>query len=86
MASHANTRIDGERGHSGLPYRRDGPQVLLVHPGGPFWRNKDSAAWSIPKGEMEALDNPEQAARREFAEELGRSASIGRLHALGEIR
>ena len=52
-----------------------GLEVLLVHPGGPFWRNKDIGAWSIPKGEIEALDNPEQAARREFAEELGPSAT-----------
>src|SRR4029453_13546413 len=61
-------------------------EVLLVHPGGPFWRNKDDGAWSIPKGEMDGEDEPERVARREFAEELGPSASIGRLQALGEIR
>ena len=60
-----------------------GLEVLLVHPGGPFWRNKDNGAWSIPKGEIDALDDPEQVARREFAEELGHSASIGPLQALG---
>ena len=71
-----------------LAYRKGacGLEVLLVHPGGPFWRNKDNGAWSIPKGEMDAADDPEQAARREFAEELGPSASIGPLQALGEVR
>jgi predicted NUDIX family NTP pyrophosphohydrolase len=71
-----------------LAYRKGarGLEVLLVHPGGPFWRNKDNGAWSIPKGEINALDDPEQGARREFAEELGPSASIGRLQELGEVR
>ena len=71
-----------------LAYRRGrhGLEVLLVHPGGPFWRNKDDRAWSIPKGEIEAEEDPEQAARREFAEELGSTASIGPLRPLGEIR
>jgi predicted NUDIX family NTP pyrophosphohydrolase len=71
-----------------LAYRKgaQGLEVLLVHPGGPFWRNKDNGAWSIPKGEMDAADDAEQTARREFAEELGPSASIGLLHALGEVR
>src|SRR4051812_22675996 len=61
-------------------------EVLLVHPGGPFWRDKDDGAWSIPKGEIDAADAPEQVARREFAEELGPSASIGPIQPLGEIR
>ena len=71
-----------------LAYRKGarGLEVLLVHPGGPFWRKKDGGAWSIPKGEMDGADVPEQVARREFAEELGPSASIGPLEALGEIR
>ena len=71
-----------------LAYRKGalGFEVLLVHPGGPFWRNKDNGAWSIPKGEMDAADDPEQVARREFAEELGASASIGPLQPLGEVR
>jgi predicted NUDIX family NTP pyrophosphohydrolase len=71
-----------------LAYRRaaSGLEVLLVHPGGPFWRNKDEGAWSIPKGETGATEDPEQAARREFAEELGPAAAIGTLDALGEIR
>jgi predicted NUDIX family NTP pyrophosphohydrolase len=71
-----------------LAYRRrsHGLEVLLVHPGGPYWRNKDLGAWSIPKGEIDASEDPEHAARREFAEELGPSAAIGALQALGEIR
>ena len=71
-----------------LLYRRgeQGLEVLLAHPGGPFWAKKDDGAWSIPKGEMDAGENPEQVARREFAEELGPSASIGALSALGDVR
>ena len=71
-----------------LAYRRRGPglEVLLVHPGGPFWRHKDEGAWSIPKGEIDHAEDPETAARREFAEELGPAASIGPLRPLGEIR
>ena len=71
-----------------LAYRRVGRglEVLLVHPGGPYWRNKDDGAWSIPKGEIGTSEDPEQTARREFAEELGPAASIGALQALGEIR
>jgi predicted NUDIX family NTP pyrophosphohydrolase len=45
--------------------------VLLVHPGGPFWANKDAGAWSIPKGEHDEGDDPRACARREFEEELG---------------
>ena len=56
-----------------LVFRRgeSGPEFLLVHPGGPFWANKDIAAWSIPKGLIEAGEDPWTAAQREFAEELG---------------
>jgi predicted NUDIX family NTP pyrophosphohydrolase len=51
---------------------RDGVrEVLLVHPGGPFWANRDAGAWSIPKGEYEEGDDPRESARREFEEELG---------------
>ena len=60
-------------------------EVLLVHPGGPFWRNKDLGAWSIPKGELGANEDPEQAARREFCEELGIELPVPLLP-LGEIR
>jgi predicted NUDIX family NTP pyrophosphohydrolase len=70
-----------------LLYRATGGElaVLLVHPGGPFWRQKDLGAWSIPKGEYGADEDPESAARREFAEELGIAAE-GPLTPLGEIR
>jgi len=64
----------------------EGLEVLLVHPGGPFWRNKDEGAWSMPKGEIDVDEEPERAARREFAEELGPDASVGALRPLGEIR
>lgn len=59
--------------------------VLLVHPGGPFWRNKDEGAWSIPKGEVDPDEDVEAAARREFEEELG-TRPEGVLLALGEVR
>ena len=51
--------------------RRPSGEVLLVHPGGPFWARRDAGAWSIPKGEHDDGEDPEAAARREFAEELG---------------
>src|SRR5690242_7433069 len=66
-------RVDGQR------------LVLLVHPGGPFWRGKDLGAWSIPKGEPEPGEAVEATARREFAEELG-TAPEGPLLPLGRIR
>ena len=46
-------------------------QVLLAHPGGPFWRGRDESAWTIPKGEYLDAEDAEAAARREFAEETG---------------
>src|ERR1043166_8413535 len=46
-------------------------EVLLVHPGGPFWRNKDEGAWTIPKGEFDDGEEPLAAAKREFEEETG---------------
>ena len=56
-----------------LTYRGEGQslELLLVHPGGPFWVKKDLGAWSIPKGEYEPDEDPLKAAIREFAEELG---------------
>lgn len=58
-----------------LLYRRRDThvEVFLVHPGGPFWAKKDAAAWSIPKGEIVADEDPLAAAQREFAEETGLS-------------
>ena len=70
-----------------LMYRHSdaGIVVLLVHPGGPFWRNRDLGAWSIPKGELQDGEDPEAAARREFAEELGIEAT-GPIRPLGQVR
>ncbi|MEO7119771.1 MAG: NUDIX domain-containing protein [Ginsengibacter sp.] len=48
-------------------------EVFLVHPGGPFWKNKDAGAWSIPKGEFENDEMPLTAAIREFKEEIGKT-------------
>src|SRR4051812_16792636 len=60
---------------AGLLLYRDGDaqglQLLLVHPGGPFWRRKDEGAWTIPKGEFNSEEDPLDAARREFEEETG---------------
>src|SRR5262245_4891272 len=70
-----------------LLYRRSahGVEVLLVHPGGPFWARRDLGAWSIPKGEYGTDENPQSAARREFAEELGIEFA-GELRPLGEVK
>jgi predicted NUDIX family NTP pyrophosphohydrolase len=68
-----------------LLYRDD--EVLLVHPGGPFWAKKDAGAWSIPKGEYEDGDDPRACALREFEEELGTALPPGtELAELGEVR
>ena len=60
-------------------------EVLLVHPGGPFWARKDLGAWSIPKGEFSPSEDPTDAALREFEEELGIRPE-GTLMPLGEIQ
>ena len=69
-------------------HRRPGGEleVLLVHPGGPVWASRDQGAWSIPKGEFEPGEEPLNAARREFAEELGSEPPDGEPVALGEVR
>jgi predicted NUDIX family NTP pyrophosphohydrolase len=74
-----------------LPYRVTSShrvEVLIVHPGGPLWANKDDGAWSIAKGEYEPAQEPDPllVARREFAEELGKPVPPGRLLDLGELR
>ena len=76
----------GKRSAGILLYRRiDGElHVLLAHPGGPFWQRRDIGAWTIPKGEFDAPESAEDAARREFREELGADA-VGTLRPLGEI-
>jgi predicted NUDIX family NTP pyrophosphohydrolase len=70
-----------------LMFRRGdgGPEVLLVHPGGPFWAKKDLGAWSIPKGEYLENEAAIDAARREFTEETGFPIS-GDLLPLGEVK
>jgi predicted NUDIX family NTP pyrophosphohydrolase len=64
----------------------DGLEVLLVHPGGPFWAKRDEGVWSIPKGEYEPDEPPFKAALREFREELGTPAPGGEALYLGEVR
>ncbi|HEX8511931.1 MAG TPA: NUDIX domain-containing protein [Allosphingosinicella sp.] len=70
-----------------LLYRRDpdGVRLLLVHPGGPFWRGKDEGAWMIPKGLIEPGEDPLAAALREYEEELG-SKPEGEPRRLCEVR
>ncbi|HKF00251.1 MAG TPA: NUDIX domain-containing protein [Actinomycetes bacterium] len=71
-----------------LLYRtgEEGIQVLLVHPGGPFWARRDLGAWSIPKGEHEPGDDPLACALREFEEETGSPAPRAGLLPLGQVR
>lgn len=69
--------------YRGTPARLE---VLLVHPGGPWWSRRDAGVWSIPKGECGRGEEPYLAARREFAEELGVAPPDGERLDLGEIR
>jgi predicted NUDIX family NTP pyrophosphohydrolase len=75
---------------AGILLHRAGPgarEVLLVHPGGPFWAKRDDGAWSIPKGEYEDGEEPLAAALREFEEEIGSPLEhLGELIELGEVR
>jgi predicted NUDIX family NTP pyrophosphohydrolase len=69
-----------------LLYRRHAAlEVFLVHPGGPFWANKDAGAWSLPKGELLQAEDPLQAAKREFTEETGFQID-GEFHPLDPVR
>ena len=70
-----------------LAFRRrpDGLEVLLAHPGGPFWRAKDAGAWSIPKGEIDPKEEPLAAAVREFQEETD-CVLAGDFLPLGEVK
>jgi len=70
-----------------LFYRRTGGglEVLLIHPGGPYWLRKDRGAWQIPKGELGPDEDPATTARREAGEELG-VVIAGEMQPLGEIR
>jgi predicted NUDIX family NTP pyrophosphohydrolase len=71
-----------------LMYRRapHGLEVLLVHPGGPFWSRRDAGAWSIPKGELNEGEDALVAAYREFTEETGSAPPAGDPLPLGEVR
>lgn len=78
----------GSRSAGVLVYRlrAAGLQVLLAHMGGPLWARKDEHAWTIPKGEYAADEDPLATARREFAEELGAPPPDGPWLELGEVR
>lgn len=69
-------------------YRRRGDkiEVLLGHPGGPFWAKKDKGVWSIPKGWIDEGETPIDAAKREFLEETGHTLPDGKLLELGTIK
>ncbi len=71
-----------------LPYRHtdESVEVWLAHPGGPFWAKKDARGWGVVKGEYLEDEEPEAAARREFAEETGAPAPNGDYVPLGEFR
>lgn len=80
------------RRSAGLLLFRGGPdgggdvEVLIAHPGGPFWAARDDGAWSIPKGEYADDEDPWAAAQREFAEEIGLTPPVGERLDLGEAR
>jgi predicted NUDIX family NTP pyrophosphohydrolase len=82
--------VAGKESAGVLVFRnRAAPEVLLVHPGGPFWAKKDLGAWSIPKGEPDPGEEGRRCALRELGEELGPAApplSPGDLIELGSIR
>jgi predicted NUDIX family NTP pyrophosphohydrolase len=83
-----STSARGRRSAGLLLFRHAGAdlEVLLVHPGGPFWATRDHGAWSIPKGECDDGEDPRSAAWREFGEELGSPAPEGDALELGEVR
>jgi len=95
--SDSNERAGGKRPARGkvsagvLLYREgvSGPEVLLAHPGGPFWQGKDDGAWSIPKGEIQQGEDERAAALREFSEETGyqpKGAGLSTGKSLGFVR
>lgn len=69
-------------------YRKtaDGYEVLIVHPGGPFWAKKDNGSWSMPKGEFDETEEPLDAAKREFKEETSIVAPAGDYQNIGEAK
>lgn len=84
------TAVATKRSAGILLFRRGGGETefLLVHPGGPFWAKRDQGAWSIPKGEIEAGEEPRTAALRELEEELGSPPPLEaeQLIELGQVR
>jgi len=80
-------RVAGRQSAGLLLHRRGeaGPEVLLVHPCGPFWARRDEGAWSLPKGEFEPGDDPLEAALREFQEELGSPPAAVEWQPLGSV-
>jgi predicted NUDIX family NTP pyrophosphohydrolase len=84
----ASVRAVPKRSAGILMYRRRDaePEVLLVHPGGPYWEKKELGAWSIPKGEYDDAEDPRDCALREFEEELGARPPEGELAALGTAK
>jgi predicted NUDIX family NTP pyrophosphohydrolase len=78
----------GKRSAGILLYRVAGgaPEILLVHPGGPFWARKDAGAWSIPKGEYLDGEDPRTCALREFEEETGTRLAPAELIELGSVK
>jgi predicted NUDIX family NTP pyrophosphohydrolase len=82
--------VSGKHSAGILLYRLAGgaPEVLLVHPGGPYWARRDLGAWTIPKGELEAGETAADCALRELAEELGAAPTIAAedLAPLGSVR
>jgi predicted NUDIX family NTP pyrophosphohydrolase len=86
MVAHERKRRPSQISAGILAYRRGHElEVLLAHPGGPFWAKKDAGAWTIPKGLIEPGDDPIGAARREFNEETGLVAK-GEMIELAPVR
>ena len=69
----------------GYRWRGETLEVLIAHPGGPFWANKDEGAWSLPKGVVAEGEDPKEAAVREFAEETGCVVEVAEVWPLGEV-
>ena len=76
----------GKRSAGILLHRNGASEVLLVHPGGPFWAKKDLGAWSIPKGEHDEGEDARDTALREFREETGTELEAAELTDLGAIK
>jgi len=78
----------GKKSAGIILYRRENNilEIMLVHPGGPFWAKKDAGAWSIPKGEFDENEDALIAAKREFEEELGRKVSAEEFIELAPVK